>query len=62
MSDPTDIPGRDKTPRAAPLQPDKPGSGAGRAESQDAEKERESVQRQKTQSETALDNVREGYD
>jgi hypothetical protein len=56
-----------KPPRAEPLQPDKPGSGdeltrAPDDAPQQGDGTRDSARRQKQQSDTALDNVRKGYD
>ncbi|SHM53743.1 hypothetical protein [Rhizobacter sp. OV335] len=56
-----------KPPRAEPLQPDKPGAGdeltrAPEEAPQRGEATRDSARRQKQQSDTALDNVRKGYD
>lgn len=64
-----DIPGQRKPPRAEPIQPDRPGRGVG-SEDDSASKggnghdvgtDSDSAQRQKKQSDDALDNVREGY-
>lgn len=51
-----------KPPRADPIQPDKPGSGTSRESPPEGNDAERAVQRQKKQSDTALDNVREGYD
>jgi len=61
-----------KPPRAEPLQPDRPGRGddiPSGGDSDDAlspptdtDRAEESVDRQKQQSDAALENVREGYD
>ena len=50
-------------PRAEPLQPDRPGRGTKREDSQaDAGRRAEDeAKRQAEQAQTALDNVREGY-
>ena len=61
MSDPQDIPGRKKPPRAEPIQPDRPVSGPTSDPARDDPKA-DTVKRQKEQSDAALDNVREGYD
>jgi hypothetical protein len=67
MTQDRNMPPGHKPPRAKPIQPDRPGGSddiaappddASRAD----ETIRESVRRQKRQSDAALDNVREGYD
>lgn len=65
MSDPQPDRLNSKPPRAEPLQPDKPGQGdATQPSPEEHEKEVRdaAVKRQKEQTETALDNVRKGYD
>lgn len=62
MSDNHDIPGRRTPRRAEPLQPDKPASGQDpQAEQSDSKDESDTAAKQKSQSEAALGNVREGY-
>ncbi len=64
MSDPKDIPGRTRPPWAEPLQPDKSGRGDGRVdpEASGTGDDADRAERQRRQSDTALDNVRKGYD
>lgn len=69
MTDPQPVPGRKTPRRAEPLQPDKPGSGQGRQPA-DGEvdsagnastRKSEKASEQANTSQTALENVREGY-
>jgi hypothetical protein len=62
MADPQRL--KDDHPRRAePLQPDKPGSGKqSEATDNDDDASARTVQRQKEQSDAALDNVSKGYD
>lgn len=57
---PQDTPGVKRPPRAAPLQPDNPGSGT--TDDSATPDGDASGKRQKEQVENALENVREGYD
>lgn len=60
-SEPHDTAGVKRPPRAAPLQPDKPGSGTAEETATPSRGDPDGAQ-QKEQSDNALDNVREGYD
>lgn len=62
MNDPHALPDRPKTRRAPALQPDRPGGGDTPDDdtSSGIDDER-TTERQRSQSETALDNVRDGY-
>jgi hypothetical protein len=70
MSDPHALPDHPKTPRAQPLQPDKPGSGDQQQMDLDIVSPRQranevgekTARDQESQSKDALENVREGYD
>lgn len=62
MSDPHALPDHPKTRRAPPLQPDRPGGGETPEEAPSTSRTDEQTRdRQRSQSDTALDNVREGY-
>jgi hypothetical protein len=63
MSDPRRL--KDDHPRRAePLQPDKPGSGrrSDSAAPAPSDSRRREIDQQREQSDSALDNVRKGYD
>jgi hypothetical protein len=64
MSNPQPARLKKTPPRAEPLQPDRPGSGDDQQAVQDESEARskDSTAQQKRQSDTALHNVREGYD
>jgi len=67
MSQDRNTPAGHKPPRAQPIQPDKPGSGDGITSppgdtSSADQTTRDSARRQKRQSDTAPDDVSEGYD
>ena len=59
MSDPQPAPGKKTPPRAEPLQPDRPGRGDDIEPG--GEPHDDAAERQKSRSEDALENVREGY-
>lgn len=63
MTTPNDHPDH-RPPRAEPLQPDKPAQGRDRQHDRGDAKDTgaKTAERQKEQSEAALDNVRKGYD
>lgn len=60
MSDSQPVPRRKQPRRAEPLQPDLPGRGS-EVESDHSPADPPTADKQKEQSETALDNVRKGY-
>jgi hypothetical protein len=68
MSDPLRPLDKQQPRRAEPLQPDKPGSGDSAQDDADFRKsrtgstEQRSAERQREQSDTALENVRKGFD
>jgi hypothetical protein len=60
MTDPKPATLRPRPRRAQPLQPDLPGRGQ-KVEDDDSPADEPAADQQKEQSETALDNVRDGY-
>jgi hypothetical protein len=61
MNDPQRRPA-DHPRRAAPLRPDKPGSGLHSQSEDDGTAKRESLRKTQEQEGTAVDNARKGYD
>jgi hypothetical protein len=62
MSEPTSPPRGRRPTRAEPLQPDLPGRGQKREKTKAVDDKGESARQRREQSDTALKNVREGYD
>lgn len=66
MSDPQPAPGRREPPRAEPIQPDLPGRGTDVESDKDrpdtADEPADATKQRESQSDNALENVREGYD
>lgn len=64
MSDPQPVRLKRRPPRAAPIQPDKPGTGDGPQGAPEGPAEdvaQAAVDKQREQTETALENTRDGY-
>lgn len=61
MTDPNTSSRKRKPARAEPLQPDLPGQGDRREPPEPAADEKRRAEERRTQSETALRNVRDGY-
>ena len=64
MSDPIPVRYKQRPRRAAPLQPDKPGDAGGQTQPTQKSAEelaRAAAEKQREQSNTALENTRDGY-